>query len=134
MPTSLNRTRQSNTEGGADIQATVSSKTATTSRDGTAKSTSKETGKSAKKSKQTSKASRAQTGTRTATTKRDGSTSQVQNAADNDSSVTTTVRPARVQISKQSATGTTQNAYDAVGLQISFSVPIVAGLDSAPST
>lgn len=130
----LNRTRQSNSESGSDVQATVSTKSVSSLRTGNATSTSKETQKSKKKSKQSSRATRAQTGTRTATTKRDGSTSQIQNASDNDSSVTTTVRPARVQISKQSATGTTQNAYDAVGLQISFSVPIVAGLDSAPST
>lgn len=130
----LNRTSQSSADSGTDIQATSSTKTTAQNRTNARTSSGKDNASSRKTTSQKNKTVRAQISTRETLAKRDASSNQTQVAEDNDSSETTTVRPARVQISKQSATGTTQNAYEAVGLQISFSVPIVAGLDSAPST
>lgn len=134
MATSLNRTRQSNSESGSDVQQTTATKQSTQSRTGKSTSATQETNTNSKSSKQTSTATREQTGSRKTSTVRAGKTTQEQETTDDDSSTTTTEREARTQVTKKSATGTNQNAYEAVGLQISFSVPIVAGLDSAPST
>ncbi len=129
----LNRTSQSNEEGGADEQVTTSSRNNSTTRKGVAKSIAKEISAAKKIAKRTGNTDRDQSSTRQATTKRNSDTKQIQDASDSDLSVTTTVRPARVQRTTQSATSTSQVTRDTIGLQISFSVPIVAGLDSAPS-